>query len=43
MKTHFYVQAREEVIESQNLTYGIRTACFLPFDFNQGYFNQFEV
>ena len=34
---------REEVVESGNLTYGIRTYSFWPFDFNQGYFNQFEV
>ena len=37
------VFSREEEIESRNLTYGIRTYSFLPFDFNQGYFNQFEV
>ena len=35
--------SREEVVESRNLTYGIRTYSFLPFYFNQGYFNQFEV
>ena len=34
---------REGVVESGNLTYGIRTYSFWPFDFNQGYFNQFEV
>ena len=28
---------------SGKLTYGIRTYYFWPFDFNQGYFNQFEV
>ena len=41
----FYIQGqgREEVVESGNLTYGIRTYSFWPFDFNQGYFNQFEV
>ena len=40
---HLVVTNREEVVESGNLTYGIRTYSFWPFDFNQGYFNQFEV
>ena len=39
----YHVKFREEVVESGNLTYGIRTYSFWPFDFNQGYFNQFEV
>ncbi len=37
------ILCREEEIESRNLTYGIRTYSFLPFDFNQGYLNQFDV
>ena len=42
-RTYLHMSRREEVVESRNLTYGIRTYSFLPFYFNQGYFNQFEV
>ena len=49
LKTVIYVDstfnqiAREEEGESRKLLYDIMTASFWPFDFNQGYFNQFEV